>query len=88
MTRLLMVVLMLGGIGCGVDSGSMTPAADPTDDPSAATRAASSSSADEANPSLVAQCNDGVCELITACRAAGGRLGAPCAPSATCCRLD
>lgn len=88
MTRLLMVVLMLGGIGCGVDSGPTASTLDPTEAPSAVTSAASSSSGDESNPSLVGQCNDGSCELITVCRAAGGRLGAPCAANATCCRLD
>lgn len=89
MTRLLMVVLMLGGIGCGVDGGPTASTPDPTDDLSAETSAASSSSIDDANPALVAQCRDGaVCELTTACRAAGGRTGAPCAANATCCSFD
>ena len=92
MTRLLMVVLMLGGIGCGVDSGptgSTLDPADPADHPTAETSAALSSSPDALDPAFVAQCRDGaICELTTACRAAGGRTGAPCAANATCCSFD
>lgn len=89
MTRFLMMVLLIGGTACGVDGGPATSSApDPSDDPTAATTAPGSSGADDRSPDFVAQCSDGVCETVAACRAAGGRLGPPCAATAVCCRLD